>query len=528
MQTHEALAPPSLGRTAARHWFPAAVAVVLLPVVLWTAATRPLWLDEILTYHVLKGGNLGDLWHRLATGSQSDPPLFYFAARASTALFGDNPAAFRLPSLLGILLLGVSVYAFVARRCSLGYARFALLLALLPPVLEHSYNARPYGLWLGFSGLALLCWQIAGDTTGVKRWAALLGLAVCAAASVATHYYAVLFLAVVGAAEAFRTWRTRRVDVAIWPALATAILPLIVCRPLIANARTFIAGSWAAPSLDNPDHGLLVVLRNLFADRPHVAVFAATALVVLPYLAWRLTRRGAGPAPQDGPQAHHLAAGAAVAALPFLGFALAALYTNNYDLRYVLPAVCGTAVLVPMAACRLSGSRPLPGHLLAALTAVLAVYVYADRLAWEPSRTQGVRVWPAVREADERARAAGTYLVTSRLHTYVETKFYHPEVRLLYVCLESHPSMNVVARRLRPWYDGILEPEQLDDLGPYLVVGNHTVSGLRLVERVETGQVARAPQAPLATGDPIYLVRGHRGESPEPNATDPGDPAAGR
>jgi uncharacterized membrane protein len=505
MQTNEAVASTSLLRTVARHWFPAAVVAVVLPFALHAAAVRQLWLDEILTYHVLKGGDLGDLWHRLATGTQSDPPLFYLAARASIALFGDTPLAFRLPSVLGILVAGLALYAFVARRCSLAYARLAFLLTLLPPLFEHFYNARPYGLWLACSALCLLCWQVAGDTAGWRRWAALVGLALCAAASVATHFYAVLLLAALGLAELFRAGWTRRLDVPVWLGLAVAGVPLVAFRPLIANARSFAAGSWAAPSLTDPYHGLLGVLKMLFADRLHTLVIAAAVLVLALFRLWQFVRPGDRTA-KVGPRAPHWAAGIALAAIPVLGWLLALFWTNNYDIRYVLPAVCALAVLLPMAAHRVAGGRALPGHLLALVTAALLAHTYWDKVVCQSSLTLGTRVWPAVQEIDERTRDSGTFLVTSRLHMFVETKFYHPEVRVLFVCLDTHPSTNAVARRLRSLYPGILEPEDLQELDQFLVVGDPMVSGTRLVAMVLDKQVPYLPQPALSNGKAVYLI----------------------
>src|SRR5581483_8680128 len=145
---------------------------------------------------------------------------------------------------------------------------------------EHLYNARPYGLWLGWSGLGLLCWQIAGDTTARKRRAALLGLAGCAVASVSTHYYAVLFLAALGVAELFRTYRVLKPDVPVWLALAVAVVPLLAYRPLIANARSFIAGSWAVPTLlGDGEQGLVHAYTSLFVNPLHLALFAVPGVL---------------------------------------------------------------------------------------------------------------------------------------------------------------------------------------------------------------------------------------------------------
>jgi 4-amino-4-deoxy-L-arabinose transferase-like glycosyltransferase len=499
------LIPDFLPRFLARHWFPLVVLAAVVPVALRTCQTRPLWLDEILTYHVLKGGDFGGLWQRLATGTQSDPPLFYLAAAASTALLGDNPVAFRLPALLGVLVMALALYSFVGRRCPPAYARAALLLPLFPPVFEQLYNARPYGLWLGWSGLGLLCWQVAGDAAGWKRRAALLGLAGCSVASVSTHYYAVLFLAALGIAELFRAYRARRLDVPVWLALAVAVIPLLAYRPLIANARSFITGSWAVPVLlGDGEQGLLNAYTSMFVNPLHLVLFAVPGAFLL------LSATGLLPRPRrdraaTGVRAEHLVAGLAVCAIPVLGWVLAAAYTNNYSSRYVLPGVCGMAVLAPMVLARLVRGGSLPGHVLVAVTALGLVHASYRELRDRPQPT-GARFWRATREADRRARANDTVVVTAGLHTFVETKFYHPEVRIRFVCLATHESTNAVARRLRTFYDGILEPEELSALDPFLVIADRSFSGTHFMEMIESEQLPSQSLAALHGGPAVYLV----------------------
>jgi hypothetical protein len=491
----------SLLRAAAAHWLllPGVALVVLLS--LYCARTRPLWTDEHLTLKLARADGLGELWHLLATATQSDPPLFYLAARASMAIFGDNPVAFRLPSLVGILLLSLSLYAFTARRCPLAYARLAFLFPLLPPVLHYSYEARPYALWLGWSGLALLCWQVAGDSTGRMRRAALIGLAGCSVAAVSTHYYAVLFLAALGLAEMIRTGIRRRLDGPVWLGLALAVVPLLAYKPLIDNAKTFIADSWAAPSW-----GDLVFTYQVLVEKS-----AAVFLVLVAVAALAVTqRRSAAVAPEKegGFRLEEVLAALAVTGIPILGMVLAKAYTNNYVPRYVLPVYCGFSLLVVAAVQTASGSRRWPADLLTVIT--LALVTYSCHSYFQPPETRGVEPYtftPAAAEATARAQQCGLPLVTDSVHTFVCGQFPGPEKPIAYVCAGGKRNADSVVRKLRPWYGHIIfEPADLPRLKQFLLVPS--INDSRAVESLLWKKGARlSVQRPLSGGELVFLVQ---------------------
>src|SRR5438034_10197432 len=73
-------------RFAAQHGFALAALGLVALLSLHCAKVRPLWIDEFLTLKLARADDLGELWYLLATGPQSDPPLFYLAARASMAV----------------------------------------------------------------------------------------------------------------------------------------------------------------------------------------------------------------------------------------------------------------------------------------------------------------------------------------------------------------------------------------------------------------------------------------------------------
>ncbi len=480
-------------RWLGRHGFVLAVLPLLTVISLYCARQRELWTDEYLTLKIARAESLGACWEMLATGPQSDAPLFYLAARASMAAFGDHPAAFRLPSIFGGLLLAVSLYAFAVRRCAPAYARIALLFPLIPPVLSYTIEGRPYGLWLGWSGLSLLCWQLARDGNRVRRRTGVAGLALASAAAVSTHYYAVLVIAALGLAELARAALTRRIDAAVWAALAVGGLPLLAYRPLIANASTFIAGSWAAPS------GSSLMYT-------YVALFAAdygTLFVLLPLVALAALLR---PRPDPGAAAFRpddLAAALALAALPVLGLVLAKAYTNNYAVRYVLPASAGFAVLAAAAAQRVGGARRWPGHLLTGLTLALLLYGYRPYRAPGGAHPHAALTFtPLARAASDLARREGLPLVTDNMHALVCGKSADPDLPLVYVC-GAATGCDGILRRTRPWWGGVLEPDELHGrvlLVPGLNEGHKLESLLRRLGGTF------AVHEPLPGGQPVYLV----------------------
>ena len=131
------------------------------------AARRPLWNDELYTYHFARVPDLADLWRALQTGADQSPPLAYLLTRASLDLFGTSAVAIRLPEVVGFFVFSVCMYVFVARRTNELYGVIAMLLPSLTAAYYYASEARAYALVLAFGALALVCWQLA--TEGVRR-----------------------------------------------------------------------------------------------------------------------------------------------------------------------------------------------------------------------------------------------------------------------------------------------------------------------------------------------------------------------
>jgi hypothetical protein len=363
------------GLRRANFWVLAAFSVAYFAGVFLLACRKPVWYDEFFTIHLSRLPHLTDLWSALAEGTDLNPPLGFLATRLCQAVLGDSAWAARLPAAAGFWVLCLCLYRFVARRGSLLFAWVALLLPLTTVIAPFAYEARPYGLVLGFCGLSLVCWQAA--TEGKWRGPALVGLALALAAALWSHYYAVLLLVPLALGEGVRTWDRRRVDWPVWIALGAAALSLGLLWPLVAVARTFIGGFWAHPHWAAVQYAYWLLLLPIQTP----LLLLLLALVFYPE---RVRQAGAG-----GPARHEMAAALGLAILPLLGVLLGKGLTGVYTFRYVMPMVAGVSLVTAFVASRRSGGCPLLGSALVVCLLVVA-WVQGrreyDRLTVEANR----------------------------------------------------------------------------------------------------------------------------------------------
>jgi 4-amino-4-deoxy-L-arabinose transferase-like glycosyltransferase len=128
---------------------------------------RQLWHDELFTYYIAQAPSLSRLWEELHL--DLNPPLLYLATRASLAVLGDHPYAVRFPSILAFLAGSLCLYVWVARRLRPSYGLLAMLALWSTPFFYYSSEARPYGLVIGFFGMALLAYQNAVEPASSLR-----------------------------------------------------------------------------------------------------------------------------------------------------------------------------------------------------------------------------------------------------------------------------------------------------------------------------------------------------------------------
>jgi hypothetical protein len=202
--------------------------------VLWPAAHRPLWYDELFTYYV----SMSPTWERF-WGSvlhvDLNPPLGYLFVRLSIAVFGDTPFNARIPSMLAFLLASLLTSHLISQRWGGGFGLATLGIFWSFTLTSYAVEVRCYGILLAFFCIAALCWLNAIE---FSHWTRLhTGLALALAAMFLTHCFSPPFAAAIGVGEIVRTVVTKRIDKRVWAALLAplSILPLYI--PLVRNAQ---------------------------------------------------------------------------------------------------------------------------------------------------------------------------------------------------------------------------------------------------------------------------------------------------
>jgi hypothetical protein len=329
--------------TCERHrlWLLGASSVLYAMAIGLIAVRKQLENDELFTLHTAKLPSMADVWAALMSGGEQSPPFFYVLTRASLSVFGDSSLALRLPAILGFWLMCVCLFAFVAKRSSVLHGTFAMLFVLTTGAYDYAFEARPYGLVLGFCGVALVCWQSLAQ--GARRRAVpLIGLTASLGAANACHYYAVLALLPFACGEVARTASGRRIDVAVWVSFAASLAPLGLFIPLIKAALAYSPGFWAQPSWGNIPGFFYFMLTPAAVPLTGMLILAALYFAILPESAQEDVE-----AWQPGLRSYEVTAALGFLALPFVAVAMAMFVTDAFTYRYAIPATLGLGILVP-------------------------------------------------------------------------------------------------------------------------------------------------------------------------------------
>jgi hypothetical protein len=419
------------------------------------ASRRLLWTDEIVTYHLATQPTCADVWSALCSGPDTLPPLSHFLTRASCWLLGTGEWAIRFPSIAGFWLMCVCNFCIVRHWCPTPYACIAMCFPVVTASYGYSLEARPYGLVLGFSAAALLCWQIACDRS-TFRWLALLGLAACLALAVSSHWYAVLLFVPLGLGNLVRAVGSRRLDVPAWGALVAGLFPLLLFQPMLQNARTFmpVMSSWhfslapilsAYASMLNSSSSTLALLAS-------VLVLALGVRQTAPQVDGHSECEPPRPVPP-----YSLVALLGVLGIPILGALLALTLTGVYKTGYVLPTLCAICVLLSLAMSTLArgGRNPHHGFALLGVVAVAAVVnVYYTKMAMRERSdvALGKGSFAIVKSADA-LRDCELPIVVTDPHAFFELQYYCPTAlanKLVFVCGDRVQESDLL-QRMRPW-----------------------------------------------------------------------------
>ena len=321
------------------------------------AARQPLWFDEIVTYYVsiLDGPRtiIGALLGRM----DNHPPVDYLARHLSMALLAPSEFAFRLPSIIGLLIASLSLYLFVLRRTSLMPALVAFALPFTTLALEYGYEGRGYALLMASVCLALLAWQLATEKASAVR---LCFLAVALSLGPFIHYYGVLNYVPIAAGEAWRCWRRRRISWPIIGCFAVSLASLGLLVPFAIRASQFSATFWTTltPSLVASAY-IQALQMSIPAFVGFLLVFAFAAIAPVK------PSDGFKAAPTIPP--HEIVAAIVLCLLPLTTYGLAEFVTGAYNVRYVLNMIPGVALLTGYAVYCLASQRNAFAILTAAI-----------------------------------------------------------------------------------------------------------------------------------------------------------------
>lgn len=304
---------------------------------------RPFWFDELISYYLADLPSIGQIWPLIARGIELNPPLPFWITWVIHHTIGQGEVATRLPALAGFWLMCVCLHYFVRRRSDALHGFWAMLLPLFTYTAAEATWARGYGLMLGSSAAALLCWQLAAD--GIRRSLALVGLAVSVATAVSCHYYALYVAGALALGEFVRTLDRKRIDYRIWLALLTGVSPLAAYLSLMRTLPGAAHAFWIAP-----------MVRNLYES---YADLAGPMIALL--LGFAAATRSAGrcdETPRWNPptlERHEVTVCLALVAMPLAVYAGSNVTPLAFYSRYVQPAVIGFSIIVAMFVYRIGG-----------------------------------------------------------------------------------------------------------------------------------------------------------------------------
>ncbi len=354
-----AVAPLKAESTGLRRLPLAAVAILIL-----TAAVILVWghfklLDQDEVF-VLQTDSVASL-RQMVDVQLHDPisldPLFYhLLGHASVGLFGATAFGIRLPSLFGYLLMQVCLY-FIVRRMMPGVAdeRAGVIACAVPALtatLYYGVEARPYGVLLGLAALMLLSWQHVTRDDAAHRTGWLITLAVSITLALNTHYFAVLLMIPLCAAELYRMMKLLRID---WPVALAIILGMAgiaFALPFQKSAgeyrkHYYNAGHVGLHAISQAYRALFVAYTDYSMAVQHLLMSLLVTFVLLVIAAvWVVLRDPKRPVVLPPAERVFLLA---LAALPFFGFLLAKFVTHSIEVRYVLCAIIAIAVFLAVA-----------------------------------------------------------------------------------------------------------------------------------------------------------------------------------
>src|SRR5580693_7379590 len=104
------------------------------------ASGKYFWFDELLTVFICRLPGLHAVYQATLAGVDYNPPLLHILTRLAQAPFGEGLIATRMPSILGVWLLCICLFAVVAKMSGAAAGSVAMLLPLLSSARFYAYE----------------------------------------------------------------------------------------------------------------------------------------------------------------------------------------------------------------------------------------------------------------------------------------------------------------------------------------------------------------------------------------------------
>ena len=319
------------------------------------AARTPLWHDEVFTYYVARMDGPGAIIRALLAEADNHPPFDYITRHYFLNFFGESALAFRMPSILALLVAAFCLYFIILRRASLMAAIVAFSFPFGTSVLRFAYEGRSYALLIASMALAFLAWQLATEKPNILRLAL---LTLSLAFGPFMHFYGVFNFLPIAAGEAWRSWERRKI---CWPivlsgVLALALLGLLV--PFGLNASKYAAHFWSGLAQTAPFNTYFWLIGAAMPAFMACLILYSAATILLPAANYSAADYRSVPS-------HEVLAAVMMSLLPFTTYILAVLVTHAYVYRYLLNTTLGIALLLAFLTYRVEQIRRLYGIIFA-------------------------------------------------------------------------------------------------------------------------------------------------------------------
>ncbi len=304
---------------------------------------KPLWLDELFTFHIANRPSASAVLAALQTGAETHPPATYLLGHILIPLLGDADGI-RLPAMVGFWLMGVCVFFIVLRSYNFAGAVLAVALPYVTGPFYYAYEGRAYGILLGCAGLAFLSWTHCRREDGSRIW--FLALPSSVAIAIWSHFYAVLIGIPLMLGEAYTTIQHRRLRPRVWISLLAGYLALL---PLLGMMRAVRANVQVDRSRNVYWLAFAFVYRELFNNFGAVLLLSLLMLaaLVLYNRVWAGRQRLSAGEDAPGFGRSELIAVVTFSLMPLWVEVLCYIVAGFYLPRHAMLVVFGFSLLLP-------------------------------------------------------------------------------------------------------------------------------------------------------------------------------------